>query len=75
LHRGLPPTPICNPGLASLRAVLEPADVPYLYYVAQGDGSHLFATTFEEHEKNVLKAKKIRRVRRLQAAGMKEKGK
>ncbi len=65
-HRGLPPTPICNPGLASIQAVLDPADVPYLYYVAQGDGSHLFATTFEEHEKNVAKAKSIRRAKRRQ---------
>lgn len=68
-HRGLPPTPICNPGLASIKAVLEPTDVPYLYYVAQGDGSHLFATTFEEHEKNVAKAKRIRRVKKHHAAG------
>ena len=70
-HRGLPPTPICNPGLASIQAVLDPVDVPYLYYVAQGDGSHLFATTFEEHQKNVAQAKKIRRAKRRQekAAG------
>lgn len=63
-HRGLPPTPICNPGLASIQAVLDPAEVPYLYYVAQGDGSHLFATTFQEHQNNVAKAKKIRRAKR-----------
>jgi UPF0755 protein len=65
-HRGLPPTPICNPGLASLQAVLDPADVPYLYYVAKGDGSQLFAATFEEHQKNVNEAKKIRRIKRRQ---------
>ena len=65
-YRGLPPTPICNPGAASLKAVLEPANVPYLYYVAAGDGSSLFATTFEEHQKNVIKAKKIRRIKRAQ---------
>jgi peptidoglycan lytic transglycosylase G len=68
LHRGLPPTPICNPGLASLQAVLEPADVPYLYFVAQGDGSHLFASTFEEHKKNIRAAKRIQRARRSDAA-------
>ena len=67
LHRGLPPTPICNPGLASIEAVLEPADVPYLYYVAQGDGSHLFAQTFEEHEKNIRLAKRILRAKRVWA--------
>ena len=41
LKRGSPPTPICNPGYASLEAVAQPSQVPYLYYVAQGDGSHL----------------------------------
>ena len=68
IHRGLPPTPICNPGLASLQAVLEPADVSYLYYVAQGDGSNLFAQTFQEHMKNVRQAKRILRAKRLQKA-------
>ena len=68
LHRGLPPTPICNPSLESLQAVLEPADVPYLYYVAQGDGSNLFATTLEEHQKNVRAAKRIYRAKRRQQA-------
>jgi UPF0755 protein len=64
LHRGLPPTPICNPGLASLQAVLNPADVPYLYYVSNGDGSHVFSETFQEHSKNVRQAKKIFRAKR-----------
>jgi UPF0755 protein len=64
-HRGLPPTPICNPGLTSLEAVVDPADVPYLYYVAQGDGSHLFATTLAEHEKNVKLAKRLRHLKRI----------
>ena len=68
LHRGLPPTPICNPGLASLQAVLEPAEVPYLYYVSNGDGSHIFSETFQEHEKNVRKAKKIYREKRAEEA-------
>ena len=48
-HDGLPPGPICNPGLASLAAAREPANVPYLYYVAKTDGSHVFSTTFAEH--------------------------
>ncbi len=68
LHRGLPPTPICNPGLASIQAVLSPAEVPYLYYVAQGDGSSLFATTFAEHEKNIRLAKKILRAKRTRSS-------
>ena len=50
---GLPPGPIANPGLASILAVLEPADTSYLYFVAREDGSHVFAETLEEHNRNV----------------------
>ena len=49
LHRDLPPGPICSPGLASIQAVLQPAKSDYLFYFAKGDGSHVFAKTFEEH--------------------------
>jgi UPF0755 protein len=49
LHPGLPPGPICNPGLASMRAAVAPADVPYLYFVARKDGTHVFSRTLEEH--------------------------
>jgi len=52
LHRGLPPGPICSPGLASIHAVLEPVETDYLYFLAKGDGSHAFAKTFEEHLQN-----------------------
>ena len=48
-YRGLPPTPIASPGLASIRAALRPADTPYLYFVARGDGTHIFSRTFQEH--------------------------
>lgn len=49
LHAGLPPGPICNPGLASLKAALHPAGTDYLFYVARPDGSHVFTRTYEEH--------------------------
>ena len=45
----LPPGPICNPGLASLKAALHPAAVPFLYFVSKNDGTHLFSASLEEH--------------------------
>jgi UPF0755 protein len=50
--QGLPPGPICSPGLASILAVLNPAETNYLYFHAVGDGSHVFASTLEEHLQN-----------------------
>ena len=52
-HEGLPPGPICNPGYASLYAASHPEDNNYYYYVAMPDGSHLFASSYEEHERNI----------------------
>lgn len=52
---GLPPGPIANAGLASLRAAAAPATTPYLYFVARNDGSHVFATNAAEHNANVEK--------------------
>ncbi len=49
----LPPGPIANPGLASMIAVIRPADTDYLFFVATLDGSHAFAETFDEHLENV----------------------
>jgi UPF0755 protein len=48
-YPGLPPGPICNPGKASILAALYPADVDYLYFVATGDGTHIFSSTLDEH--------------------------
>lgn len=52
-YAGLPPGPIAAPGAASLQAAADPADVPYLYFVSRNDGSHVFSTTLDEHNKNV----------------------
>ena len=50
---GLPPGPICNPGLASIKAALEPAEVSFLYFVSRNDGTHVFSETLEEHVRAV----------------------
>lgn len=52
--RGLPPGPICNPGIESISAVIYPADTEYLYFVSKNDGSHYFSRTLEEHNRNVM---------------------
>ncbi len=54
-QQGLPPGPICNPGLASILAVVQPSNTDYLYFVAKPDGSHAFASTLEEHQRNIEK--------------------
>jgi len=51
---GLPVGPIANPGIESITAVLNPADVPYLYFVANGEGGHSFSKTLKEHNRNVI---------------------
>jgi len=53
LNNGLPPGPIANPGLDAIIAVIRPADTNYLYFVAKPDGSHAFAETIEEHQRNI----------------------
>lgn len=52
---GLPPAPICNPGLESIKAVLNPLKTEYLYFVASGNGDHTFASTLQEHNANVMR--------------------
>ncbi len=53
VHAGLPPGPICNPGIASLLAAVTPAQTDYLYFVSKNDGTHQFSKTAAEHIKAV----------------------
>ena len=56
---GLPPTPISNPGLASIKAATNPSKTDFLYFVSNGKGGHVFAKSYEKHLKNVTKWRKI----------------
>ena len=49
-HYGLPPGPVCNPGLSSVKAAMFPEKSDFLYFVARADGSHIFTKSFVEHE-------------------------
>lgn len=61
VHKGLPPTPIAIPSAAAIRAVLHPRVDGALFFVAKGDGSHQFSTTYEEHQQAVNRYQKHRR--------------
>ena len=58
-HGGLPPGPIGNPGEASMRAALHPAETNFLYFVANTQGGHFFSSTLEEHNRNVLRYRRL----------------
>jgi UPF0755 protein len=57
-HAGLPPGPICNPGLDALRAAISPAKTDYLYFVSDANGHSRFSTTLKEHVENVQQYRK-----------------
>ncbi len=61
LNRGLPPGPICSPGLDALQAALNPAPVTYLYFVSRNDGTHQFSESLPEHSRAVRKFQIIRK--------------
>jgi UPF0755 protein len=66
--KGLPPTPICNPGRAAIEAVLNPARTKELFFVADGNDGHWFAETIEQHNANVRKYREVERQRAKAAA-------
>lgn len=67
---GLPPTPIANPGKLAIQAVLQPVKTQDLYFVADGTGGHVFASTLAEHLVNVQNYRKIERAERATAAAL-----
>lgn len=75
VEKGLPPTPIANPCIKSIEAVLKPANTDYLYFVASIDGGNVYSKTYEEHKKNVNKYRKDRdeRNKALEEASKSEK--
>lgn len=66
--KGLPPGPICNPGVEAVKAALNPPKTPYLYYVARPDGSHIFTKTHAEHLQAIARVKKLKAEAKVAAA-------
>jgi UPF0755 protein len=67
-HGGLPPGPICSPGLPALRAAVAPAESRALYFVAKGDGSHTFSESYEGQQRNVARYRQSQRAARKDRA-------
>jgi len=67
-HRGLPPGPITNPTASSIQSVLYPEDHNYFYFVAKGDGQHIFSRTLAEHRRNAQEYYRVMEQRRREQA-------
>ncbi len=66
---GLPPAPICNPGLASIKAVLNPIETNLLFFVASGNGDHIFSSSLKDHNSSVAKYRSLMQSKEKEAIG------
>ncbi|MCH8276846.1 MAG: endolytic transglycosylase MltG [Bacteroidetes bacterium] len=66
-YRGLPPGPITNPSPSSIKAALNPEEHGYFFFVARGDGSHIFSRTLAEHNRKAADYRRLMRQRRRAA--------
>ncbi len=70
----LPPGPICNPSLSSIKAALKPADVPFLYFVSRNDGTHVFSERLEDHNRAVKLFQPVREPAAARTRGVLRRG-